>query len=247
VAKQGGLGDAFYYSGYDMSGDVQSLGNVGGGPGLLEFTDITQAAMARQGGIRDGRIEWVSFFNPGVAANAAHGLLSVLPRGDVLLTYCRGTTLGAPAACLNGKQVNYDGTRGQDGSFTFAVSAQANSYGLEWGVLATAGIRTDVAGANGTALDNAASTAFGLQAYLQVFAVTGTSVTVKLQDSPDNSVWTDVVGGAFTAATVPGAQRIATSNAQTVARYLRVVTSGTFTNAQLAVVVCRNSIAGVTF
>jgi hypothetical protein len=245
VTKQGGLGDNFYVSGFNASGSINALGNVGGGPAALDLTDITQSAMARQGGVRDGRIDFTSFFDP--ALGMTHDKLAALPTADVLFTYCRGTTLGAPASCLNGKQIDYAGTRGQDGSFTFAVNGQANGFGLEWGLLGTAGIRTDTAATNGTALDNAASSAFGLQAYVQVFSITGTSVTVKLQDSPDNVTFTDVVGGAFAAATVAGAQRIATSNAQTVARYVRVATTGTFTNAQFAVVICRNPIAGVTF
>jgi hypothetical protein len=250
MAKTGGLGDALYYGGYDMSGDVQSLGNVGGGPALLEFTDITQSAMARQGGLRDGRMEWTSYFNPGVAANAAHGLLAALPRGDVLLTYGRGTTLGAPAACLNGKQVSYDGTRANDGAFTFAVSAQGNSYGLEWGRLLTAGMRTDTAATLGTSIDTAASAAFGAQAYLQVSAFTGTDVTVKIQDSADNSTFADVTSLAFTqVTTAPGTQRIAISNTATVRRYVRAttVTTGGFTSASFAVVLCKNEIAGVAF
>lgn len=245
MSKQSGLGNALYISGFNASGDIQALGTIGGGPAMLPGTDITQLAMARIPGVRDGRMEATTFFNPDMGMT--HDKLAALPTSDVVMTYCCGDTVGAPAACLNGKQVNYDGSRGADGSLTFAVSGQANGYGLEWGLLGTAGIRTDTTATNGPSLDNAASTAFGLQAYLHVFAVTGTSVTVKLQDSPDNSTFTDVVGGAFTVATGVTAQRIATSNAQTVERYLRVSTTGTFTNAQFAVVINRNPIAGVTF
>jgi hypothetical protein len=250
MTKQSGLGDALYYGGFDMSGDIQALGNVGGGPGLLPFTDITQAAMARQGGLRDGRIEWTSFFNPGIAANAAHGLQSQLPRGDVLVTYCRGTTLGAPAAALNGKQVNYDGTRGNDGSFTFAVSAQANSYGLEWGTLLTTGMRTDTAATLGTSVDTGGALSFGAQAYLHLSAITGTDVTVKIQDSADNTTFADVAGLAFAQVTTgPNTQRISISNTSTVRRYVRAVTvtTGGFTSASFAVVLCKNEVAGVTF
>lgn len=245
MTKQGGLGDAFFISGFNASGAINSLGNVGGGPAALDFTDITQSAMARQGGQRDGRIEFVTFFDP--ALGMTHDKLAALPTADVLFTYCRGTTLGAPAACLNGKQIDYAGTRGSDGAFTMAVSGQANGFGLEWGLLGTAGIRTDATATSGSSLDNAASSAFGLQAYLHVFAVTGTSVTVKIQDSPDNATFTDVTGGTFTAATGVTSQRIATVNTQTVARYLRVSTTGTFTNAQFSVTICRNPIAGVSF
>lgn len=250
MSKQGGLGDALYYAGYDLSGDVQSLGNIGGGPAVLDFTDITQAANARQGGLRDGRIEWTSFFNPGVAANAAHTVLSALPRGDVLLTYGRGTTLGSPAACLNGKQINYDPTRGADGSLLIAVSGQASSYGLEWGKLLTAGLRTDTAATNGTSVDTLAATSFGAQAYLQVSAFTGTDVTVKIQDSADNTTFTDVTGLAFAQITAaPGTQRIAIANTATVRRYVRAstVTTGGVTSVSFAVVINKNECAGVSF
>jgi hypothetical protein len=81
-----------------------------------------------------------------------------------------------------------------------------------------------------------------LQAYLQVFSFTGTSVTVKIQESSDNAVgdaFADVVGGTFTAATGRTAERIATA-AINVERYLRVVTTGTFSSAVFAVTAIRN-------
>jgi hypothetical protein len=147
------------------------------------------------------------------------------------------------------KQINYDPTRGQDGQLTFKVDALANGFGLEWGVQLTAGQRTDGSATNGASVDllTASPGAFGLQAYLQVFSFTGTSVTVKLQESSDNNVgdpWADVVGGAFTAATGRTTQRIATA-AINVERYLRVVTTGTFSNAVFAVMATRNGTAVV--
>jgi hypothetical protein len=456
LSKQSGLGDALFVGGYDLSGDTQSLGAIGGGPAVLDVTPINKSAYERIGGLRDGRIEWTSYFND--ASSQAHPVLKTLPTSDVHVMYCRGTTLGNPCASMVAKQINYDGNRGDDGAFTFALQAQANGYGLEWGRLGTAGIRTDTTATNGSSIsltggdayiqlpgssgntittpdaaglditgdldiaakiaaddwtpaadsyiiskytvtgnqrsyalvltttgnlalqfsndgtaaisknstanlsalasgavkwvratldvDNGASgydvkfytsddgvtwtqlgstvttatatsvyastavleigsrnagtsdffagkffegwvknglegtavarpvasttgvtdatpltwtvngtaiptsrTPYGLQAYLQVFAFTGTSVTVKLQESADNGVndaWTDVTGGSFTAATGVTTERIATSTTQNVERYLRVVTTGTFTNAQFAVNVVRNPVA-VTF
>jgi hypothetical protein len=52
-----------------------------------------------------------------------------------------------------------------------------------------------------------------------------------------------VTGGGFTAATGVTSQRIATSSSQTVERYLRVVTTGTFSSAVFAVTVVRNDTA----
>jgi hypothetical protein len=244
MAKQSGLGDNLLVGGYDLSGDVGAVGNVGGGvAGTQDMTGINKSAFERVGLARDGRLEYTAFFNPA----GAHPVLSALPTADQVATYCRGTTLGDPGACMVGKQINYDPTRGQDGSLTIAVQTLANGYGLEWGRQLTAGLRTDTAATNGSSVDfGTGSTAFGLQAYLQVTAFTGTSVTVTLQESSDNGSvdpWAAVTGGAFTAATGITTQRIATSATQTVERYLRVVTTGVFTSATFNVVVVRNTTA----
>lgn len=245
--KSSGLGDNFYVHGYDLSGDINSLGSISGGNSPLDVTGINKSAFERIGGKRDGNIEFISYFND--ATDQAHLRLSTLPTTDVHLYYARGTTLGNPAACLVGKQINYDGTRGDDGDFKFAVQAQCNAFGLEWGRQMTAGKRTDTTATNGASVDfGTGSTAFGLQAYLQVFAFTGTSVTVTIQESSDDGVgdpFANVTGGSFTAATGVTAERIATSASQTVERYLRVVTTGTFSNAIFAVMVNRNDTATV--
>jgi len=252
VAKQSGLGDALFIAGNDLSGDFTSIGNVGGGPAPLTTTGLDKSAFERIGGIRDGRLEATSWFNP----TLSHPVLSALPTTDVHEMYCRGTALGSPAACLIAKQSNYDGTRGDDGSFTFSTSSLANGYGVEWGQLLTAGKRVDTTATNGTGVDFGlgspplfnGSGLFGAQFYLQVLAFTGTSVTVKTQESSDNGVgdtWTDVTGGAFTAATGVTYQRLETARGQTVERYLRAVTTGTFTSATFAVVAVRNDTSTV--
>lgn len=246
MGKQGGLGDNLFVDGYDLSGDAGAITGISTPVQTLPGTGINKSANERLFGERDGALAFMSYFND--AAGAEHLALSTLPTADRIVTYLRGTTLGNPAASINAKQVNYDGTRGNDGSFTLTVQAVANGFALEWGRQLTAGVRTDGAGANGTGVDFLASSAFGLQAYLQVRAFTGTSVTVKLQESSDNGVgdaWADVVGGAFAAASARGAQRIATATNLTVERYLRVVTTGTFSNAEFVVMVNKNETAPV--
>lgn len=246
MAKQAGMGDRLFVAGVDLSGDIGSLGRIGGGPAAMDVTAIDKEAMERLGGLRDGAVEFNSYFNPSLGQ--AHKTLGALPTADVLVSYFRGIALGGPSANLVAKQVNYDGTRNADGSLSFAVQAQANAFGLEWGTNLTAGKRSDGSASSGTAVDFGASTLFGLQAYLHVFAFTGTSVTVKIQESSDNGgadPWADVVGGAFTAATGVTSQRIATAPNLTVERYLRVTTSGTFSSALFAVSVVKNESAVV--
>lgn len=240
--KQTGLGDQLFINGYDIGADVSAIGSLSTPRETLPATGITKYAMERLFGKRDGNAEFTNYFND--ATDQVHDALKGLPRTDVHVMYLRGSTLGGSSIGMVGKQLNYDPSRGDDGSLTFGVNVQANAYGIDWLTQLTAGKRTDTAATNGTGVDFGAASAFGFQAYLQVFSFTGTSVTVKLQESSDNGVgdaWTDVSGGGFTAATGRTAQRIqSVSDTLAVERYLRVVTTGTFSNAVFAVGVCRN-------
>jgi hypothetical protein len=238
-----------YVAGFDASGDIQQLGSIGGGPALLNFTAINKSAYERQGGLRSGQIEYTAFFNTVPVTGGIHEKLAALPRTDQILTYCRGTTLGDPAASLVAKQVNYDPTRADDGMLTFGVSAQSNGYGIEWGRQLTAGLRTDTAATLGTGIDTTASASFGGQAYLHVTAFTGTDVTIKIQDSADNVTFADVAGFAFTQVTAaPASERIALGSTATLRRYLRAttVTTGGVTSVTFSVNVIKNDTA-VTF
>lgn len=247
MAKQSGMGDRCFISGIDISGDINSLSNIHGGHATIDVTDITKSARERIGGIRDGGFSFISYFNDSLAQ--AHKTLRALPTADVLASYLRGTSIGSPMASCAAKQINYDGQRAKDGALTFTTDVQANAFGLEWGEQLTAGIRTDTGATSpATGLDTAASASFGLQAYLHVFAFTGTSVTVTLQDSADNSSFAAIGAGvSFAAATTVGAQRIVTVNTQTVRRYVRAITTGTFTNAQFAVQLTKNTVAAQVF
>lgn len=247
MTKQSGLGDNFYLDGYDLSNDLGGLNSIRGGPTPLVVTGIDKSAPERIGGIRDGGIDYQAWFND--AAGHAHPVLSALPTVDRIGTYCRSTALGKPAACIVAKQINYDPSRGTDGSITIAVANAGNGYGLEWGQQMTAGKRTDTGATNGSSVDFLVAGTNGFQAYLHVFSFAGTDVTIKLQSSSDDGAgdaFANVAGGAFTAVTAgPTKERIAVSGA--VERYLRVVTttSGGFTSCVFAVQVVYNQTAVV--
>lgn len=232
--------------GYDLSGDVGSIATIHGGNTPFDVTSIDKSAFERIGGRRDGELTFDAFMND--SAGQAHQRLKTLPTADVLVTYLRGSGIGSPAASLVAKQIGYDGTRAADGMLTYTVNAQANGYGLEWGDQLTSGIRTDTTATSpATGLDTTASLSFGAQFYLQVFALTGTSVTVTLQDSANNSTFANITGAAFVAATGPGGQRLALANTATVRQYVRAITTGTFSNAQFAVQMTKNLTVGQVF
>lgn len=249
MAKQTGLGDQFYLDGYNFSGDTAAIDEIGGGNDPLPSTGIDKSAMERLGGARDGRMNVTSWFNP--AVGATHDIYGDLPRTDVQLTYLRGQGYGSPAASLVAKQIGYDGSRGDDGSFTFKVEAKGSAYGLEWGRQATPGVGTFGGAAATASIDYGAAegtTNFGLQAYLHVFAFTGTSATVTIQSSTDDGgadAFSAVTGGAFTAMTAIGAQRIQTGRTAAVERYVRLNVTGTFTLLWFTVNVVKNTTAVV--
>lgn len=257
MAKSSGLGGALYVSGYDVSGDIQQF-TASSPRQTIDVTGINKKAFERIFGTRDGNIDMTTFFNPSeVAGNSIHQRMSPLPTADQLVTASPiEPVLGGMAACLISKQLNYDMKRTNSGEVNFDVSSQANGYGLEWGSLLTAGTRTDTAATNGASVDFGVgspplfngSALFGAQFYLHVFAFTGTSVTVKIQESSDNGAgdaWADVTGATFTAATGITFQRLETARGQTVERYLRAVTTGTFSNAVFSVVAVRNDVSVV--
>lgn len=249
MAKQSGLGDNFYVGVFDLSGDVASLEKISTARAVMPVTGIDKSAVERLHGIKDGGFDFTSFFNP--SAGRSFPVLKALPTADVVCSYFRGTTQGSPAASCVAKQITYDGDRSDSGEFPFKASVVGNGFGLEWGKMLTAGIRTDTSATSpATGLDTLASASFGAQAYLHVFSVTGTSVTVSIQDSADNSSFLPIASPiSFTAVNggATGTQRIAIGNTATVRRYLRVITTGTFSNAQFAVSIVKNEEAGVVF
>ncbi len=246
MAKQSGLGDGLFVNGVDLSGDIQQVNQIGSPRATLDVTGINKSAYERVYGIRDGVIDMTTHFN--VSAGQQFPTLKAIPDADSHIMYRHGSTIGNPAAALVSKRTNFDATRANDCGMTFAVNAQANSYGLDWGVQLVAGKRTDTAATNGTSYDQTTvSTAFGWQAYLHVFSFTGTSVTVTIQDSADNSSFTTISGASFTAATGVTYERIqSASSTATVRRYVRAITTGTFSNAVFAVMFVRNN-AAVSF
>lgn len=250
AGKTHGMGDQLWIGGYDLGADTNAINNIRCGQATLPATAITMDAEARFGGERDGGMEIVSYWNPD--ANQSHAVYSGLPTTDAIATYAHTTSIGGPSANIVAKQIDYSGNRQQDGSFLLTVPMQANGYGLQWAFQATAGKRTDASATAAAAVSpldqgSASPGAFGLVMWVQLFTLGSGTVTVKLQESSDNGAdaYADVTG-ATTVGLSAGRQafRIATG-AIDVERYLKVVTTGTFTDAVLSVSVYRHRIETV--
>lgn len=252
MAKSAGLAHKLLIDGFDISGDIAAVNSISSPLNPQQVNGIDQLGVARIGLLHDGAGEFSTYWNPssGGAGTSLHEILKTLPTTDRTVTYLAGQTLGAPACSIVSKQINYDWSRGQDGSMTGTTSVAGNAYGLAWGVNLTAGKRTEAAAGNGPGVDLGAvpiSYSFGWSMYLHVMGTfTGTSITVKVQDSADNATFADITGATFAAATGSGTNATATQRVQsasstaTVRRYVRVVSSGTFTAATYTVNFIRN-------
>ena len=237
MSKQGGLGDNFYVDGIDVSNDMGNLQTISTPRTNGVITGIDKYAFERKLLKRDGVISGQAHWNPAGAQLAFNDL----PTADRIFSYFRGAAIGSPVASMVAKQINWDGSREAEGLFPFAFNAQANAYPLEWGEQLTVGKRTDTVATNGSSFDGGAATAFGAQFWLHLFAFTGTSVTIKIQDSADGAAWLDLAGATFGALSAVTALRIQLGLTDTVRRYMRVVTTGTFSNAVFAVQGTRNA------
>ena len=130
MAKGSGLGQQIFVHGYDLSGDVAAIDNAGSPRELLDITGLNASAHERVMGLSDGNLGVSSWFND--ATEQEHAAFKGLVTTDRIVTWAFGATRGDVAACLVGKQINYDPSRGSDGSLSFTIDTQADGVSLDW-------------------------------------------------------------------------------------------------------------------
>lgn len=244
MSKESGLGDNMYVGQYNLSGDTQMVDTISSAHAPFDKTGIDVFAMERIHGLRDGKLSWKSHFNP--SAGQQHVALSALPTTDVIGSYFhKPATAGNPAASLVGKQIDYKASRDNKGNIIFAVDVESNLYPTEWGIGLTPGIQTLTGAGSTTGINDAvATTGFGLQAFLHVFAFVGTSATIAIQSSTDNGAgdaYSTLTGCTFTVVTGPTSERIESGRTLSVEKWLRVNVAGTFSSLSFAVNCVRNN------
>ncbi len=187
MAKQHGLGQRYYHSGYDISGDVNAITKCSGKRAALPLTGIDKSAMERTLGRSDGELAFGVWFNSAVGQE--HPALSPLPTADVQQMWVVNVAIGGEVAVQQAKQVNYDWQRAEDGSLKGAVQGLVSDGDtLHWGKMLTAGKITGTAAQ--ASVDDGAGTTNGAHFFLQHFTATGVGPAVYIvEDSVNNSVW----------------------------------------------------------
>jgi hypothetical protein len=238
VAKKSGLAQGFYLGGYDLSGDVGAINGASSPRTTTEIQGINKSAKERLLLLTDGLLEFLVFFND--AALAEHVILKTLPTTDVIALWVAGQAVGDVAAGIVAKQVDYAWERPADGSLAGTVQLMAQGTPLEWLTMLSAGEDTDASAESNASRDDAAQTTAGLIAYLQVVDIASGTPTVVIEDSANDSTWATLVSFAAVAdGAEPTAERVTVTG--TVDRYLRVTTTGTFTDFDYVVATRRGT------
>ena len=241
MAKKSGLGQEFYIHGYDLSGDVGSLDGVSGPRELLDITSINKSATERLVGRSSASLGFNTWFDD--EAEKEHAALSGLVTTDRVVLWALGGSTGDVACAFTAKQLNYDATVGTDGSLSFSSTCESNGVAMDWCDLLTDGQVTHSSAGSNTSRDDGAATTAGMVAYLEIVDCDSGTPTVQIQESSDNGssdAWTNcMVFSSVGYASTPTAERSTMSG--TVKRYLRVTTTGTFSNADFIVATRRGT------
>uniref|UniRef100_A0A6M3XL52 Uncharacterized protein n=1 Tax=viral metagenome TaxID=1070528 RepID=A0A6M3XL52_9ZZZZ len=153
MSKRSGLAQQIFIGGFDLSGDVGAISNCGSPRALLDVTAINKSAIERVNGLSDGNLEFNTWFNDAVLHE--HVALSPLPTADVIVLYLMGGAVADIVAGLVAKQINYDWSRGADGSLQGTVLCQgANGIPLEWLIALTAGEDTHASAGSSASKDD---------------------------------------------------------------------------------------------
>ncbi len=241
MAKTSGLNVRCYVAGFDISGDANALDNFGYNDQLQDITDLTLLATARQKDRTSAQITVNSFFND--ATDRSHDALLVsgaIPTTDRNLLVALGSAIGDSGLMMVTKQASYNTGNPVGEAITTVAEFQSNDFGAQFGLMLTAHDDTHSSATQNASIDNAASSATGAVAMLQLFDLDSGTVTFVVQDSADDISFLAVTGLTFTAATARTSERLETASGATIRRHLRIASTGTFTNADFACAVKRD-------
>lgn len=229
-----------YMNGRNISTYLRSAG-TNGARDMLDSTTLGLNDRAFTPGLRTATFTAEGFYDGGI--DAIDAILAEAMDADAsTLTYLPyGDALGNRGIGIDGDESGYDIASPVDGLVSIALNVQSSVGPQPVQVLKALG--AVVATANGTGIDQLASSANGGSAILQVTAMDRTTTdetcVVKVQDSADDITYIDLI--TFVSPTVPGAQYLTVAG--TVDRYVRAqhTLGGTTPSATFSLVFHRNA------
>ena len=241
MAKSAPLAQLFFVHGRNLSGDVGSLSELLQERTTFNATGISLSSRKRVIGRTSGAIAFDAFFND--ASEKSFDSLKQLPSTDIIATWAVGSATQDRAASVIGKQVNFALNRASDGALGLQSRDDSNAFPLEFGTMLTAGEDTHASATSSASVDGGAASSNGLSAYLNIVDIGSGTPTVVIEESSDD-------GGGDAFATLISFTAVADTNEPTaerktvtgtIERYLRITTTGTFTNLDFAVMIRRGT------
>ena len=224
------IGDEIALTGYlnqvQATGSVQTVSTT-----VFGLDDETFIA-----GLGSGSLSLSGLFDGGAnASDVEFNSALAAASGKVVTVGHGGLTIGNGATLLSGRLTGYNVQAPHNDAVRLSATWDADG-GVRGGV-SLHDLEAETATGNFTAVDNTSSTAFGGVGHLHVTAFTGTSIDIRIQDSPDNAIWTDLI--TFTSVTGVTQERSTVTG--TVDRYVRaIINAGTFTSCTFTVAFARN-------
>ena len=205
---------------FALSGYLRKVG-AEGVIAMLDTTVLTDAAETVIPGLKNAKVPIGGLLDSDATATGQNREIADrigATTDDVFSWGPQGFTRGNPVMCASAQTASYPVMYDLTSVVAWTADLVADGM-LDMGVsLLDLGALT--ANNTGTGVDNAGATANGGAGYLHVTAYSGfTSVAVKVQDSVNNSAWTDLV--TFTSVTGRTSERVQVAAGATVKRYLR--------------------------
>lgn len=207
---------------------------------MADSTVLTDEGHKFLPGLDTGSLTLDGLFDSGAAAggqdetlDSAHGAASA----SVISAAPDGFALGKRVVSIEARENSYAYASPVADVVSFQASWQ--SEGIVDSGVSLHDLTAVTTAANGSSVDNAASSADGAVGVLHVTANTMNDATViKIQDSADNSVWADLITFTSVATTATTAERATVSG--TVDRYTRAVWTPAGTGSiTFAAAICR--------
>ena len=192
----------------------------------VETTTFGSANKTYAMGQKDGTVSfeglWSGVLDTSGSDAVLHAAIGSTTK-KIITVASEGATLGRRATLINTDETSYEIKAAVADMVTITAQAQASGTvgGLDGGVLLAASQTVSSTTAN-TGVDNTAASINGGVAHLHVTANTRNgAATIKIQQSSNNSTWTDLVVFTATTASTLTSERIEVAAGTSVARYVR--------------------------
>ena len=219
--------------------DVSGFLNAAQVATAIESGDTTtyqQEARTFLAGLATGSAALGGMFD-GAASASDEEMEQSLKVSTLLSVGYGGTTLGNVWKGLQILASDYSISAPVGDIVAVSYTATADEGGLSNGFSFHA-LAAETSAGEETRLDQAAATAAGCVAFLHVTAFSGTDITIKLEDSANDSAWADLL--TFTQATGVTSERVAVAAAaSTPDRYVKCSWTGTFSSVTFFVGMAR--------